>query len=290
MRLCRFGPHGSEKPGLVDGANTLRDLSGHLDDITPQSLSPHILAHLSRIDPSTLERVEDSPRLGVPIDGIGKIIGIGLNYADHASEAGLPLPTEPAMFMKSISSLVAPNDGVVLPRGSTHSDWEVELGVFIGKTCRYVEPADALDHVAGYTVANDISERFDQKQRGTQWSKGKGHDTFCPVGPWLVTPDEVGDVQDLEMFLDVNGARMQAGTTRSMIFPVREIISYVSCYVTLFPGDLLLTGTPAGVGEGKKPTPVYLAPGDLVHLGIAKLGEQCQRVSEWRAVDDERPS
>jgi 2-keto-4-pentenoate hydratase/2-oxohepta-3-ene-1,7-dioic acid hydratase in catechol pathway len=238
-------------------------------------------------DVSALPVIEGSPRYGVPLKGIGKIVAIGLNYEDHAKESNLPIPTEPVMFMKSLSALTGPNDDVVLPKDSTHSDWEVELGVIIGKTCRYVDEAQALDHVAGYVLANDVSERFNQKQRGSQWSKGKGHDTFCPVGPWLVTPDEIGDPQDLAMSLDVNGARMQTGNTKTMIFSVKQIIAYLSQYVTLFPGDLIITGTPPGVGEGKKPEAIYLKAGDEMTLSIAKLGTQTQKVVAWRLLGDE---
>lgn len=281
MKLCRFGSRGQEKPGLVDSDGTLRDLSGHVADITVEAIGT-----LASIDPSTLPSVEGEPRLGVPVKGIGKIVAIGLNYEDHAIESNLPIPTEPVMFMKALSSLTGPNDEVMIPRDSTHTDWEVELGVVIGKTARYVDEADALDHVAGYTIANDVSERFNQKQRGSQWSKGKGHDSFCPVGPWLVTPDELADPQNLDMFLDVNGERMQTGNTRTMIFDVRQIIAYVSRYVTLYPGDLLITGTPPGVGEGKKPDAIFLKAGDEMRLGIAGLGEQRQKVVAWRHLGD----
>jgi 2,4-didehydro-3-deoxy-L-rhamnonate hydrolase len=223
----------------------------------------------------------------VPVKGIGKIVAIGLNYEDHAIESNLPIPTEPMMFMKALSSLNGPNDEVMLPKGATHGDWEVELGVVIGETCRFVSEEDALSKVAGYVLVNDVSERFNQKQRGTQWSKGKGHDTFCPVGPWLVTADEIGNPQDLDMYLDVNGDRMQTGNTRTMIFNVAQLISYVSEYITLYPGDLMITGTPPGVGEGKKPEAVYLKAGDVMELGIAKLGSQKQNVVEWRHLGDE---
>ena len=277
MKFCRFGARGAEKPGLVDAEDRIRDLSGHVADITVEAL-----AGLTSIDPATLPLVEGDPRYGVPLAGIGKIVAIGLNYSDHAIESNLPIPTEPMMFMKALSSLTGPNDPVMLPKGSTHGDWEVELGVVIGRTCRYVDQAEALDHVAGYVLANDVSERFNQKQRGTQWSKGKGHDSFCPVGPWLVTPDAVGDPQDLEMALDVNGTRMQTGNTKTMIFSINELIAYVSEYVTLEPGDLLITGTPPGVGEGKKPNAIYLQAGDTMHLTIAGLGEQTQSVVAWR--------
>lgn len=281
MKFCRYGSRGSEKPGVIDADGRIRDLSGVIDDVTVASI-----AGLS-VDPETLPLVEGTPRYGVPTKGIGKIVAIGLNYEDHAIESNLPIPTEPVMFIKAVSSITGPNDEVMLPKDSTHGDWEVELGLIIGKTARYVEEADALSHVAGYVLANDVSERFNQKQRGTQWSKGKGHDTFCPVGPWLVTPDEVGDPQDLDMFLDVNGQRMQTGNTKTMIFNVAELIAYVSRYITLYPGDLVITGTPPGVGEGKKPDAIYLKAGDVMKLGIANLGEQQQSVVEWRHLGDE---
>ena len=282
MKFCRFGAHGSEKPGVVDAQGVLRDLSGKVDRLTVAAI-----ASLGDFDVESLPVVEGTPRYGVPVEGIGKIVAIGLNYEDHAIESNLPIPTEPVMFMKALSSLTGPNDEVMIPKDSTHTDWEVELGVVIGRTCRYVEEDDALTHVAGFTVANDVSERFNQKERGSQWSKGKGHDTFCPVGPWLVTPDEVADCQDLDMFLDVNGERMQTGNTRTMIFDVKQIISYVSRYVTLYPGDLLITGTPPGVGEGKKPAKIFLKAGDTMRLGIAGLGEQQQNVVAWRHLGDE---
>lgn len=281
MKFCRYGPRGQEKPGLIDANGAVRDLSGIVAELTVEAI-----ADLGAIDPTTLPEVPAGTRLGVPVKGIGKIVAIGLNYEDHAIESGLPIPTEPVMFMKALSSLTGPNDEVMLPRDSGHSDWEVELGVVIGKTARYVEEADALGHVAGYTIANDVSERFNQKQRGSQWSKGKGHDSFCPVGPWLVTPDEIADPQALDMFLDVNGTRMQTGNTRTMIFNVRQIIAYVSQYMTLYPGDLLITGTPPGVGEGKKPESIFLKPGDTMRLGIAGLGEQQQPVVAWRHLGD----
>ncbi|MCC2978297.1 fumarylacetoacetate hydrolase family protein [Sphingomonas sp. PL-96] len=279
MKLCRFGPIGSEKPGVVDAEGRIRDLSAVVPDLTADTLATALAA-----DAAALPVVEGEPRYGVPLKGIGKIVAIGLNYEDHAIESNLPIPTEPMMFMKAISSLSGPNDPVILPKDATHGDWEVELGVIIGKTCRYVDEADALDHVAGYVLANDVSERFNQKQRGTQWSKGKGHDTFCPLGPWLVTPDELDDPQALDMHLDVNGARMQTGNTRTMIFDVRQLIAYVSRFVTLEPGDLMITGTPPGVGEGKKPEAVYLKAGDVMELGIAGLGTQRQQVVAWQPV------
>ncbi|NLS28384.1 Ureidoglycolate lyase [Sphingomonas sp. S2M10] len=281
MKFCRFGERGQERPGLIDAEGRVRDLSGRIDELTIDAI-----AGLGTIDPAGLPLVDVGVRLGVPIKGIGKIVAIGLNYEDHAKESNLPIPTEPVMFMKALSSLTGPNDEVMLPRGSTHSDWEVELAVVIGKTARYVGKAEALSHVAGYAVANDVSERYNQKQRGNQWSKGKGHDSFCPLGPWLVTADEIADPQALDMFLDVNGQRMQTGNTRTMIFDVAEIIAYVSEYITLYPGDVLITGTPPGVGEGKKPESIFLKPGDTMRLGIAGLGEQQQQVVAWRHLGD----
>lgn len=276
MKFCRYGAKGAEKPGLIDADGNIRDLSGKIADVTVEAI-----ASLGSIDPASLPLVEAGQRLGVPFSGASKIVAIGLNYRDHAIESNLPIPTEPVMFMKALSSLSGPYDAVVLPKGSTHSDWEVELGVVIGKTCRYVSREEALDHVAGYVLVNDVSERFNQKERGSQWSKGKGHDTFCPTGPWLVTPDEAGNSQDLAMTLDVNGVRMQTGNTKTMIFDVAELISYVSEYVTLNPGDLMITGTPPGVGEGKKPEKIFLKAGDTMSLSIDGLGTQTQNVVEW---------
>jgi len=280
MKFCRYGTQGDEKPGIVDANGRIRDLSCVVDDITVASIAG------LNVDIDSLAVVDGSPRYGVPVAGIGKIVAIGLNYADHAAESNLPVPPEPMMFMKALSSLTGPNDEVMIPKDSTHTDWEVELAVVIGKTARYVSQDEALSHVAGFAIANDVSERFNQKQRGSQWSKGKGHDTFCPLGPWLVTPDEVGDHQDLDMFLDVNGERMQTGNTKTMIFDVAELISYVSEYITLYPGDVMITGTPPGVGEGKKPNAIYLKAGDTMKLGIAGLGEQNQQVVEWRNLGD----
>ncbi|KQN81962.1 fumarylacetoacetate hydrolase family protein [Sphingomonas sp. Leaf62] len=280
MKFCRYGTQGDEKPGIVDANGQIRDLSGVVDDITVASIAG------LNVDVDSLPVVDGAVRYGVPVAGIGKIVAIGLNYADHAAESNLPVPAEPMMFMKALSSLTGPNDEVMIPRDSTHTDWEVELAVVIGKTARYVSKEDALTHVAGFAIANDVSERFNQKQRGSQWSKGKGHDSFCPLGPWLVTPDEVGDHQNLDMFLDVNGERMQTGNTKTMIFDVAELISYVSEYITLYPGDVMITGTPPGVGEGKKPNPVYLKAGDTMKLGIAGLGEQDQQVVAWRNLGD----
>lgn len=285
MKLCRFGPRDAEKPGLIDKAGKLRDLSGIVSDIGPAELSRQALHRLSKIDVESLPEVSREVRLGVPVARIPQIVAIGLNYADHAREANLPIPTEPAMFMKSVSSLNGPDDEVMLPKDSQHTDWEVELGVIVGRTARYVTEADALDYIAGYCVVNDISERFNQKQRGSQWSKGKGSDTFCPVGPWLVTADEIPNANDLAMYLDVNGVRMQSGNTRTMIFSVPEIVAYVSRFITLHPGDLITTGTPPGVGEGVKPDPVFLKAGDTMRLGIERLGEQNQKVAGWRRVE-----
>ncbi|MDE0946950.1 MAG: 2-hydroxyhepta-2,4-diene-1,7-dioate isomerase [Sphingomonadales bacterium GWF1_63_6] len=282
MKFCRFGPRGQEKPGIVDADGNIRDLSGVVAELTIETL-----AAAKAADIASLPIVEGTPRYGVPLKGVGKIVAIGLNYEDHAIESNLPIPNEPMMFMKALSSLNGPNDEVMLPKGATHGDWEVELGVIIGETCRFVSEEDALSKVAGYTLVNDVSERFNQKQRGTQWSKGKGHDTFCPTGPWLVTPDEVGDCQDLDMYLNVNGDRMQTGNTRTMIFTVAQLIAYVSEYITLYPGDLMITGTPPGVGEGKKPTAIFLKAGDVMELGIAKLGTQTQNVVEWRHLGEE---
>ena len=276
MKLCRYGTRGAEKPGLIDANGRIRDLSGVIADVTPADVTPEALARLAALDPASLPLVEGEPRYGVPVAGIGKFIAIGLNYADHAKEAGLEPPPEPIFFTKAISCLTGPNDPVMIPKDSQKTDWEVELGVVIGKTCRYVEQADALDHVAGYVLANDVSERAFQKELGSQWDKGKGCDTFGPVGPWLVTADEVGDCQTLDMFLDVNGKRMQTGNTATMIFPVAECIAYVSRFITLHPGDLLITGTPPGVGEGQKPDKIFLKAGDTMHLGISGLGEQRQ--------------
>jgi 2,4-didehydro-3-deoxy-L-rhamnonate hydrolase len=278
MRLVRYGARGAEKPALLDKTGVLRDLSAHLSDITPSALTPDSLAKLSRLDPSQLPAVAGKPRLGVPVANVPKFIGIGLNYIDHAKEAGLEPPPEPIFFMKAISCLNGPDDEVVLPRGSQKSDWEVELGLVIGKTASYVDKADALSHVAGYVLVNDVSERAFQKELGSQWDKGKGCDTFGPVGPWLVTSDEIPDPQALGMWLDVNGKRMQTGNTKTMIFDVAEIISYVSRFLTLTPGDIITTGTPPGVGEGQKPHKIFLKAGDVIHLGIDGLGEQKQTV------------
>ncbi len=281
MKLLRYGPVGQEKPGTLDSEGRIRDLSGIVADITPDQLWGEGLAALKAVDPESLPLVEGSPRYGVPVNGVRKFIAIGLNFADHAAESNLPIPEEPVVFTKAVSCLTGPNDTVVIPRGSEKTDWEVELGIVIGKRASYVEQADALDHVAGYVLINDVSERAFQTERGGTWDKGKGCDTFGPVGPWIVTPDEIGDVQQLDMWLDLNGKRMQTGNTKTMIFGVAEIVSYVSQFMTLEPGDLITTGTPPGVGLGQKPEPFYLKAGDVMELGIEKLGVQRQQVVAW---------
>jgi len=280
MKLIRYGRKGIEKPGLVDAQGHLRDLMGVLPDITATTLDPESLARLAEIPAAALPVVQDPGRIGVPWSGMGKFICIGLNYADHAAESGQPVPKEPIVFMKATSALIGCNDPIVLPQGSVKTDWEVELGVVIGSKARYVSEADALSHVAGYCVVNDISEREYQLERGSQWDKGKGCDTFGPVGPWLVTRDEVPDPQNLPMWLEVNGRRFQNGSTRTMVFGVAALVSYLSRFMTLYPGDLISTGTPPGVGLGMKP-PLYLKPGDEMRLGIEGLGEQRQRVHAW---------
>ncbi len=280
MKLLRHGPKGLEKPGLLDAQGQVRDLSGLLTDITPDTLSPAGLAALRAINVDALPVVPQG-RLAVPWRGMGKFIAIGLNYADHAAESNMPIPKEPVVFMKTVDCAIGCNDPVVLPQGSTKSDWEVELGIVIGSRARYVSEADALQHVAGYCVVNDVSEREYQLERGGQWDKGKGCDTFGPTGPWLVTTDEVGDVQNLKMWLDVNGKRYQTGSTTTMIFGAAHIVSYLSRFMTLNPGDLITTGTPPGVGLGIKPSPVFLKPGDVMTLGIERLGEQRQTVHAW---------
>uniref|UniRef100_B0T7X3 5-carboxymethyl-2-hydroxymuconate Delta-isomerase n=1 Tax=Caulobacter sp. (strain K31) TaxID=366602 RepID=B0T7X3_CAUSK len=281
MKLLRYGPRGSEKPGLLDADGQIRDLSGHVADITGAQLSPASLKALAAIDPRSLPLVEGSPRYGVPVSGVGKFIAVGLNFADHAAESNLPIPEEPVLFTKAVSCLTGPNDPVMIPKDSLKTDWEVELGVVIGSRARYVDEASALDHVAGYVLINDVSERAFQIERGGTWDKGKGCDTFGPVGPWIVTSDEVGDPQNLSMWLDVNGQRKQDGSSRTMIFPISKLVSYISEFMTLEPGDLITTGTPPGVGMGQKPQPVYLKAGDEIRLGIETLGEQRQIVVAW---------
>ncbi|MGZ8274182.1 MAG: fumarylacetoacetate hydrolase family protein [Burkholderiaceae bacterium] len=282
MKLLRYGPAGNEKPGLLDSSGGIRDLSGVIDHVTSEQLSDKGLAKLVRIKPESLPKVNGTPRLGVPYLGISKFIAIGLNYADHAAESNAPIPSEPIVFSKATTCINGPNDNIMLPRDSTKTDWEVELGVVIGATARCVEEGRALAHVAGYCVINDLSERNFQLERGSQWDKGKGCDTFGPIGPWLVTRDEVPDPQALDMWLDVNGEPMQRGNTRTMIFGVAQLVSYVSRFMTLLPGDIITTGTPPGVGMGKKPQR-YLQAGDRITLGIAGLGEQKQRVVAWSA-------
>jgi 2,4-diketo-3-deoxy-L-fuconate hydrolase len=277
MKLVRYGRPGKEKPGLFDEFGRLRDLSGIVDDIDGSMLSDRSLKKIAKIDYTTLPLVRGNPRFGVPVAKIGKFIGIGMNYADHAAEVGAPLPKEPPMFMKAISCLNGPDDAVMLPKGSKKTDWEVELGVVIGTRAQYVSEEDALKFVAGYCVVNDVSERAYQMEMGTQWDKGKGCDTFGPVGPWLVTRDEVLDVQDLDLYLEVNGKRMQTGNTSTMVFTVAQIVSYVSRFMTLEPGDIICTGTPPGVGLGRTPQK-FLKKGDTMRLGIAGLGEQQQDV------------
>ena len=282
MRLVRYGRPGKEKPGLIDDEGKLRDLSGVIDDIGPEQLSDKALRKLGKVAHDTLPLVRGNPRFGVPLAKVGKFIGIGVNYADHAAESGKPVPTEPIIFMKAISCLSGPDDDVMLPKGSKKTDWEVELGVVIGARARYVDEADALKHVAGFCVVNDLSERSFQLERGPQWDKGKGCDTFGPVGPWLVTRDDVLDPQQLDLYLELNGKRMQTGNTSNMIFTVAQIVSYLSQFMTLEPGDVIATGTPPGVGAWRK-TPRFLKAGDSLRLGIAGLGEQQQDVVAWSA-------
>jgi 2-keto-4-pentenoate hydratase/2-oxohepta-3-ene-1,7-dioic acid hydratase in catechol pathway len=277
MRLVRYGRPGKEKPGLFDEEGRLRDLSGVVADIGGDVLSERALRKLAKIDYKTLPLVRGTPRLGVPVKGSGKFIGIGMNYADHAAETGSPVPREPIFFMKAISCLSGPDDPIQLPRGSKKTDWEVELGVVIGARAQYVDEADALKYVAGYCVVNDVSERAWQFELGSQWDKGKGCDTFGPVGPFLVTRDEIFDVQDLDLYLELNGKRMQTGNTKNMVFTVAQIVSYVSRFMTLEPGDIICTGTPPGVGMGRSPQR-FLKKGDKLRLGIAGLGEQQQEV------------
>jgi 2-keto-4-pentenoate hydratase/2-oxohepta-3-ene-1,7-dioic acid hydratase in catechol pathway len=284
----RYGAKGAEKPALVDAGGTVRDLSSVIADITAATLKPENLKRLAELDASKLPAVASPGRIAPPWSGMGKFICIGLNYSDHAAETGSPIPKEPIIFNKPVSALVGCNDPVVLPKGSVKTDWEVELGVVIGTKARYVEKADALKYVAGYCVVNDVSEREYQLERGGTWDKGKGCDTFGPVGPWMVTADEVADPQALAMWLEVNGKRMQNGSTGTMIFGVAELVAYVSRFTTLWPGDLITTGTPPGVAMGMKPTPQYLKAGDTMKLGIAGLGEQMQKVYAWdpRLIDE----
>ena len=286
MKLVRYGQPGKEKPGLIDQDGKLRNLSGVIDDINPAQLSDKALAKLAKIKPAKLPLVRGNPRMGCPVAGIGKFIAIGLNYADHAAETGQAIPAEPIIFMKAISCIQGPDDNVMLPKDSTKGDWEVELGVVIGKQARHVTQRDALDYVAGYCVVNDVSERAFQFERGGTWDKGKGCDSFGPIGPWLVTRDEITDPQKLAIWLDLNGQRMQTGNTKTMIFNVKKLISYVSQFMTLEAGDVITTGTPPGVGVGikkdGKPAPVFLKKNDVMHLGIDGLGTQTQKVVAFK--------
>ncbi|OGA35500.1 MAG: 2-hydroxyhepta-2,4-diene-1,7-dioate isomerase [Betaproteobacteria bacterium RIFCSPLOWO2_12_FULL_64_23] len=277
MKLCRYGKNGFEKPGMIDAQGNIRELSAVVEQIDQGTISPAGLAKLRKIKAETLPLVKGEPRLGVPYVGISKFVAIGLNFADHAREANMVIPPEPIVFMKATTSINGPNDKVIVPRHSTKLDWEVELGVVICKKAQYVPEDKALDYVAGYCVVNDVSERAFQLQ-SSQWDKGKGCDTFGPIGPWLVTTDEIRNPQNLDMWLDVNGRRMQKGNTRTMIFGVARLVSYCSQYMTLLPGDIITTGTPPGVGMGVKPDPLWLKPGDVMNLGIQGLGEQRQEV------------
>ena len=280
MKLVRYGKAGKEKPGLVDARGRLRDLSEIIGDVGGDFLSPRVMGRLAKIKPDALPAVRGAPRLGPCVTGVGNFIAVGLNYADHAAETGAPIPKEPILFNKAPSCIVGPNDDVVIPRGSVKTDWEVELAVVIGSRTSYVGESEALDHVAGYCVCHDVSEREYQIERSGQWMKGKGCATFGPLGPWLVTKDEVADPQALSLWLDVNGARMQKGSTATMIFNVRKLVSYISHFMVLRPGDVITTGTPPGVGMGMKP-PQFLKAGDTVSLGIDGLGQQAQRLVAW---------
>ena len=288
MKLMRYGAKGQEKPAMLDADGQVRDLSGILSDITATTLGKVELARLAALNVNSLPIIDQPGRIAPPYSGMGKFVCVGLNYADHVAESGLPIPAEPILFMKTTSAVIGCNDAVVLPKNSVKSDWEVELGVVIGTTARYVSEQDALDHVAGYCVVNDLSEREYQIERGGQWDKGKGCDTFGPIGPWLVTADEIADPQQLTMWLEVNGHRFQNGSTKTMIFTVAHLVSYISGFMTLYPGDIISTGTPPGVGMGHKPSPIYLKPGDKMRLGIDGLGEQSQTVHAWNPalIDD----
>jgi 2-keto-4-pentenoate hydratase/2-oxohepta-3-ene-1,7-dioic acid hydratase in catechol pathway len=281
MKLIRWGAKGEEKPGLIDKDGIPRDLSGVIGDITPDLLSPEGLQRLAQIDAGGLPKVPHAARLGVPLTGISKIVCVGLNYADHAAEAGMKIPKEPILFLKALSALTGPNDDIIVPRGSVKTDWEVELGVVIGARTSYVGEQEALAHVAGYCVINDVSEREYQTERGGQWDKGKGCDSFAPVGPWLATRDEIADPQELKLWTEVNDTRRQDGSTQTMIFGVRTLVSYISHFMTLLPGDIIATGTPPGVGMGMKP-PQYLKPGDRLRLSVEGLGEQSNLLVPWQ--------
>ena len=286
MKLVRYGNPGKEKPGLIDADGKLRDLSAVIPDLLPQYLGDATLAKLRRLKTASLPLVKGKPRLGCPVSGVGKFVALGLNYADHAAEAGMALPKEPVVFLKPTSCIQGPNDDVMLPKGSVKSDWEVELGIVIGTKARYVSQKSALDHVAGYTLINDVSEREFQLERGGTWDKGKCCDTFGPIGPWLVTRDDVPNPQKLDIWLDVNGQRMQSGNTKTMVFGAAKLVSYVSQFMTLYPGDVIATGTPAGVGLGQKKNgksaPIFLKRGDVMTLGIEGLGEQTQKVVAFK--------
>ena len=275
MKLLRYGRPGKEKPGLLGPDGRIRDLSGEIDDVAGKALDPKVLKRLAKLDPASLPAVRGNPRIGPCVAGTGKFICIGLNYSDHAAETGATVPSEPIIFMKATSAIVGPDDDVLIPRGSKKTDWEVELGVVIGRTAKYVSEAEAMDYVAGYCVSHDVSERAFQAERQGQWTKGKSCDTFGPIGPWLVTKDEVADPQDLTMWLKVNGRTMQDGSTRTMVYGVRHLVSYLSQFMSLHPGDIISTGTPPGVGLGMKP-PKFLKAGDVVELGIEGLGAQRQ--------------
>jgi ureidoglycolate lyase len=278
MKLLRYGSAGAEKPGLLDAGGTIRDLSGVIPDLAGAALSPAGLAKIAALDPTTLPAVAGKPRLGPPVSGMTNLVCIGLNYVDHAKETGNPIPKEPIVFLKSLGALCGPNDDIMIPKNSVKTDWEVELCIIIGTRAKCVSEAQALDHVAGYAVGNDVSEREWQMEKGMTWDKGKGFDTFGPVGPWLVTKDEVPDPQNLTMFCDVDGKRYQDGNTKTMIFGVKTLVSYVSHCITLHPGDVIFTGTPPGVGVGIKPMPVFLKAGQTMRLGIQGLGEQVQKM------------
>ena len=281
MKLLRYGQPGQEKPAVVAADGSLRDLSAHVLDISPRTLDPQVLDELRALDHASLPRVEDGVRIGTPIANIGKLVCVGLNYADHARESNLPVPSEPVLFMKATSAICVPNDTVIIPRGAQKTDWEVEVGIVIGRRAQYVEREQALDYVAGYCIVNDVSERAYQHERGGSWDKGKGCDTFAPIGPWLVTADEIAYLSDLDMHLSVNGETRQQGNTRTMIFSIDEIVSYISQFMTLNPGDVICTGTPPGVGAGMQP-PQFLKAGDRMRLSISGLGEQCQDVVAWQ--------
>ncbi len=284
MKLLRYGPMGGEKPGMLDSAGAIRDLSKITSDLYPDVVSVMGLQRLRSVDPNTLPVVSGNPRIGAPIAHIGKVVCVGLNYSDHAAESGMPVPKEPIIFLKANTSICGPNDQVMIPRDSKKTDWEVELGVVIGRIAQHVPLETALDYVAGYTVVNDVSEREFQLERGGQWVKGKSCDSFAPIGPWIVTKDEVADPQNLHMWLEVNGHRYQNGNTKTMVFNCAHLVSYISRFMTLMPGDVISTGTPPGVGLGVKPNPVFLKVGDVMRLGIEGLGEQRQECIAWKPL------